>query len=127
MANITDTSPSGNDFDGTASNGEIVFGGTTLGRDSMRAIIFSISVTTDGGLVLSEARARLAETLANANGGGPYLELALVQDAAGFTKACCNCVVPAGWKLFIVTTESGVPVNKTLFVDWSIETLVPRF
>lgn len=125
MANTTDIASSGTDFDGTPNNGEIEFTNTEIGKDSTRAILYSVSVTT-GGTTLTSARAVLAPSVAQAIGNGPFLELAIVSDAAGFTLACCNCVVPAGWKLFIFTTEDS-NVDKRLFADWSVETLIPRF
>lgn len=125
MPNTSDTSSSGNDFDGTPSNGEVVFAGTALGQDSQRAIIYSIAVNTDG-TTLTKAQAVLAADLADVQGDGPFLELAIVLDAAGFTMSCCHCVVPAGWKLFIITTED-VATDKNYFVDWSVEALIPRF
>lgn len=125
MANTTGTSAAGSDFDGQPANGEVAFDGTELLKDSTRAKLFSISVTTDG-TTLTQARAVLAPDRGSAVGSGPFLELAIVNDSAGFTMACCDCVVPAGWKLFFFTTESAA-TEKKFFADWSIETLIPRF
>ncbi len=117
------TAPIGQNFNGTASLGLVAFTGLSPTNDTERAEIFSIGVQgpTD---VKTSIWARLAPGIAAAS-NGPFLELGNVADTTGMTNACCRCIVPRGWSLFVVTAGPTTTVMK-LSVDWHRVTLDTR-
>lgn len=117
------TAPIGQNFNGTASLGLVAFSNLDADDDTQRAEIFSIGVQNPTD-VKTEIYARLALTIVEAN-NGPFLELGNVADATGMTLACCHCIVPRGWSLFVITNGPTTAATQ-LSVDWRRVTLETR-
>lgn len=119
------TAPIGQNFNGTASLGFVALTGPNSDNDTQRAEILSVSVQSAD--VQTSIWVRLAATIADANGAGDgyFIELGNVADSNGINLACCKCIVPRGWSLFVVTA-GPVLATKHLAADWHRVTLEPR-
>lgn len=112
----------GDNFDGTASKGLFALASANKTDDTQRAMLFSVAVQS--GEVQTSIIVRLAKSLADANGAGPFIELANVADASGVNVPCCRCIVPITYQLFVITT-GGVTTEKYAVVDWYNVTVEP--
>lgn len=117
------TAPIGSNFTGAFNLGEVLFDGLSPTDDTQRAVIYSIAVQSSE--VSTNMRFRLAKSLADANGAGPFEELANSDDVSGLQNLCCECVVPKGYNLYVVTT-GPVLAAKYLVVDWRRNTMLGR-
>jgi len=113
----------GTNFDGTANQGLVPFSGLSNANDTERAEIFNVGVQNPTDEKTS-IWGRLAPDLASAT-VGPFLELFNVANATGVTMACCHCIVPRGWSLFVVSTGPTTAATQ-LAVDWRRVTLETR-
>lgn len=116
------TAPTGQQLTGAPGLGAFPLS-TNSTDDTQRAELLSVAVQSAD--VFATIYVRLAANLANANGGGPYIELGALADVTGINLACCRCIVPRGWSLFVVGT-GPVLAPKYAVVDWHNVTLEPR-
>ena len=121
MALELQTANIGSNFTGLAGAGYVELSSNIL-DDTQRAEILSASVQS--GESQTSIIIRLASSLANANGAGPFIELANVANATG-VNFLCRFVVPRGWHLYALSS-GGVTTDKYLEVDWHKVTLEPR-
>lgn len=121
MPTIEQTATAGDNFDGTAGLGEVLFDKLDILDDTQRAVIYTIAVQS--GETQSNIRFVLAKTLADANGAGPSVEVANLDDVTGLNNACCDCVVPKNYNLYVFTT-GGTTTDKYLVVDWRRVTML---
>lgn len=113
MPLFQDDSPAAANFDGTIGNGQLDF---ALGAtDAARALILNIGLSSNSdigtiSLRLSGSSAQLAL--------GSYIELAFESSPTrGISLFGCDIVVPAQWRLHLVTT--GVSLDTKFWnVDW---------
>lgn len=122
MATVLQTAAIGQNFDGTVNRGEVLLSTVSL-DDTQRAEIFSIAVQSSD--IQTSIVFKLASSLANANGAGPFIELANLANVTGMSSACCRCIVPRGWTLYVFTA-GPVVAAKYLIVDWQRVTLEGR-
>jgi len=121
MALEIQTASIGNNFDGTPGQGEIILYDQD-DDDTQRAVLLSVAVQS--GEVQADIVVKLAPDLAGAN-GSTFIELANLATIDGLNLACCRCIVPRNWRLFVFTS-GGVTTDKTLICDWYRATLEPR-
>lgn len=114
------TAAVGDNFDGTPGQGEVLFDGLNISDETQRATLYTIAVVS--GETQTNIRFVLAKTLADANGAGPNVELANMDEVTGLYQACCECLVPKNYNLYVFTT-GGVTTEKYLVVDWRRTTM----
>jgi len=119
MALATQTANIGENFDGTADKGLVTLSDVT-NDDTQRAMVLSVFVQA-----LADTKTSIAIYIAPnlaAIAAGNYGELANLADVTGLNLACCRCIIPRGWNLYVITAG---PVLGTmqLNVDWTRVTL----
>lgn len=122
MALVVQAAGVGVDFDGTVGQGEFLLG-TSVDDDMRRVLIHSVALSASGNV--DTVSARLAPTLADAN-GDLFIEILVLATAApGVSKSGCAIIPPAGWNLYFFSTDGGVP-TKNAILDFRRITLTTR-
>lgn len=119
MALETQTANATENFDGTADKGLVPLSAVT-NDDTQRAMVLSVFVQA-----LVDTKTSIAVYIAPdlaAIAAGNYGELANLENATGLNLACCRCIIPRGWNLFVITAGPTVGEMK-LNVDWTRVTL----